>query len=349
VILTELADTRIPYGLRRIPREAFANLLSRPERPQIGDVALVEVESIGRNTALELSNGRRCSLHEGDRLFAVFGNRYATMQFEGYAEVQGEHCDLLSMGGLCGVVKSRHVGVAGPTRLRVLGAIGDQDGQPLRSVNYALPPLEVQGKVPITVVCGSSMDAGKTYTVGCMIKWFRDEGYRVAGIKLTGTAAGRDTWNMLDAGACVALDLTDGGLPSTYLCPLERLLDLHRLLIGHAMARGAQRVVVEIADGLLQGETAALLQSPRFTSTVNEFIFAAGEPMAALAGVCLLRSWGIEPLAVSGVVSMSSLNVREVEAATRLRCLTSAELENGELSELLAGRAGSVVTPRAMA
>src|SRR5713226_7442373 len=320
-MLAEIADIRIPYALRRIPREAFAHLIPCPEHPQIGDVALLQVDSIGRNTALELTNGRRCVLHEGDRLFGVFGNRYATMQFEGYAQVQGEYCDLLSMGGLCGVVKSRHDGIPGPTRLRLLGAIGDQDGKPVRSVNFALPLPDQLGNMRVTVVCGSSMDAGKTHTVGCTIKWLREEGYRVAGIKLTGTAAGRDTWHMLDAGAYAALDLSDGGFPSTYLCTLEQLLDLRRLLIGLAMAQGAEWAVVELADGLLQGETAALLQSPRFTSTVNEFIFAAGEPMAAVGGVCLLRSWAIEPLAVSGVVSMSALNVREVEAATGLRCL----------------------------
>jgi hypothetical protein len=97
---------------------------------------------------------------------------------------------------------------------------------------------------------------------------------------------------------------------------------------------GAEWAVIEIADGLLQPETAALLQSPRFRSTVDHFLFAAGEPMAALAGVNMLRSWHVEPFAVSGLVSMSSLSVREAEQATKLRCLTAAQLQNGELATL---------------
>jgi hypothetical protein len=56
--------------------------------------------------------------------------------------------------------------------------------------------------------------------------------------------------------------------------------------------------------------------------------------MAALAGVNLLRSWHVEPLAVSGLVSMSSLSVREAEQATKLPCLTAAQLQNGELGAL---------------
>ena len=42
------------------------------------------------------------------------------------------------------------------------------------------------------------MDAGKTHTVVSVIRGLRRQGYRVAGVKLTGTATGKDTWKMLD-------------------------------------------------------------------------------------------------------------------------------------------------------
>ena len=334
--------SRIPYALRRIPESAFVHLLPAPTSPSIGDVALAEVTHIGKNAALELHNGRRWSLHRGDLIAVAFGNRYATMQYEGYARVQDGTCDLLSMGGMCGMVKSKHESVAGPTKLRILGAIGDANRTPLNSVGYGLQPVESSGNVRIAVICGTSMDAGKTYTAMCTIRGLSREGHRVAGVKLTGSAAGRDTWNMLDAGACLALDFTDGGWPSTYLCQRDRLLDLYRLLIGHAEARGAEWVVVEIADGLLQAETAALLNSAELRSTVDFFLVAVGEPMAAVGGIGMLRRWGIEPLAVSGLVSMSPLNVREVEAAVNLRCLTADQLQNGDLVSLLQRRARRV-------
>jgi len=324
---------RIPYALRHLPEAAY--LLPIPNMPAIGDVALAEVKQIGKNTALELNNGRRCALHPGDLIAVVFGNRYATMQFEGYARIQDGECDLLSMGGLCGVVESKHDGVSGPTKLRILGALGDEYQRPLNSANFTIAPAESPKRIHVAVVCGTSMDAGKTHTVMCTIKGLRNQGRRVAGVKLTGSATGRDTWSMLDAGACVALDFTDGGWPSTYLCTRKQLTDLYFLLIGHAAEHGAEWVVVEIADGLLQMETAALLKSPQFRSTVDYFLFAAGEPMAAVGGVGMLRQWGIEPLAVSGVVSMSPLNIREVEAAVNLRCLTAGELQNGALESLM--------------
>jgi len=80
-------------------------------------------------------------MNEGDLLTAVFGNRYATEQFEGYARINGDTCDLLSMGGLCGLVKSKHASVAEPSKLRIFGALGDADGCALRLRDFSLRPL----------------------------------------------------------------------------------------------------------------------------------------------------------------------------------------------------------------
>jgi hypothetical protein len=94
-------------------------------------------------------------------------------------------------------------------------------------------------------------------------------------------------------------------------------------------------VVVEVADGLLQRETAALLRSPRFVASVDAWVMAAAEPLAALGGVQLLRQLGIEPVAISGRLSMSPLGLREAEAATGVRCLSASEIQSGALNDRL--------------
>src|SRR5437764_4757217 len=101
VVVTDEIKTsmRISYALRRIPQERLACLLPCSAPTQPGDLALARLEKIGKNARLELASGRLCTLHEGDVLAVVFGNRYATQQFEGYAQADGEWCDLLSMGG----------------------------------------------------------------------------------------------------------------------------------------------------------------------------------------------------------------------------------------------------------
>lgn len=323
---------RISYALRRVPEGRIARLSPCPDSPQPGDIVLAELEKIGKNARLELPNGRLCTLHEGDHLAVVFGNRYATMQFEGYVRANGTRCDLLSVGGVCGHVASKHASVEGPSKLRLLGAIGDDLGHPLRLREFALAPLGDLNPPRVIAVCGTSMEAGKTYTSASLIKGLQQQGYRVAGVKLTGTASGRDTWSMLDAGACVALDFVDGGYPSTYLCTVQELLSLYDLLIHYAASQQAQVAVVEIADGLLQVETAALLQSQRFTSSVGGWLFAASDPLGAAAGVRTLRDWGIEPLAVSGIVSMSPLGMKEAEAATGIPCITAKKVQCGALN-----------------
>jgi len=329
------ANMRFSYALRWVPRANMATLLPCPVSPQAGDMALAKLEKIGKNATLELANGRRCTLHEGDLLAVVFGNRYATLQFEGYARANGDSCDLLSMGGLCGLVESKHARAAEPSKLRLLGAIGDINGSPLNLRDFALAPLPEAIHSNVVAVCGTSMDAGKTHTVMSLIMGLRKQGLAVAGIKLTGTATGKDTWNMLDAGACIALDFVDGGFPSTYLSTLEELLQLYNLLVSRAAVEGASWVVVEIADGLLQRETAALLQHPGFAASVAAWVFAAGDPLAAAGGVGVLRNWDIDPLAISGVVSMSPLGVKETQTATQLPCLTAGELQSGALNACL--------------
>lgn len=332
------ARLRIPYVLHRVPEDRFATLLNCPSSPRTGDIALARLETIGKNARLELANGRPATLREGDFLAVVFGSRYATGQFEGYPRIAGAACDLLSMGGLCGMVESKHARVAEPSKLKIMGALGDADGRALQLRDFGLPPAAPSPKPKVIVVCGTSMDSGKTHVATSLIAGLAQMGEHVAGIKLTGTATGRDTWGMLDAGARPALDFVDGGWPSTYLAPLADLLALYHLFVNHAASLGARSVVLEIADGLLQIETAALLRCEAFTETVDHWVFAAGEALAAAGGVRVLGDWGIRPVAISGVISMSPLAMREAESATGIRCLTAKELRTGALlSELFKG------------
>ena len=60
--------------------------------------------------------------------------------------------------------------------------------------------------------------------------------------------------------------------------------------------------------------------------------------MAAESGVRMMRNWGIEPVLISGVLTMSPLNVREAELATGLSCRTARDLQSGALTDLLDAR-----------
>ena len=338
-VLSEETKSRMKVGYvaRRVPRSALYTQLAVPVDPSPGDVVLARVEKIGKNTSLENVDGRRCTLHEGDLVVVAFGNRYATLQFEGYARSQGDRCDLLSMGGLCGLVESKHDSVADPSKLRILGAIGDETGNPVRLADHALAPaLSPRQVAPKVIgVCGTSMDAGKTYTVRSSVLGLRQQGLRVAAIKLTGTASGRDKFSMLDAGATPALDFIDAGYPSTYLCSLKELMDIYGILLSQATAQRADCVVIEIADGLVQRETTALMTNPRFTGSVNAWLLAANDAPGAAGAISILKSWGIIPLAITGNASRSALVRQEVETATGIACVPATDIETGELNPQL--------------
>jgi len=331
------ARMKVAYVARRVPLAALHTQLPIPADPSPGDVMLARVEKIGKNTTLELVDGRRCTLHEGDLVVVAFGNRYATLQFEAYARADGDRCDLLSMGGLCGLVESKHDTVSDPSKLRILGAVGDQSGKPVRISDHALSPaLSPRQAAPKVIgVCGTSMDAGKTYTVRSSVLGLRQRGLRVAAIKLTGTASGRDRFSMLDAGAIPALDFIDAGLPSTYLCSTKQLLEIYGILVSQATAQRADCIVIEIADGLVQRETTALMTNPRFTGSVNAWLLAANDAPGAAGAVSILKSWGITPLVITGNASRGALVRQEVEAATGITCMAATDIEAGKLNPQL--------------
>ena len=70
-------------------------------------------------------------------------------------------------------------------------------------------------------------------------------------------------------------------------------------------------VVLEIADGVYQGETARLLRDPLFQSVVDTVVFAASDALGAVAGVRELQDAGLEVAAVSGVLTSSPLATAE--------------------------------------
>jgi hypothetical protein len=320
-------------ALRRVPLQQMKLLVPRSGEPVTGDVVVAQIERIGKNARVELPSGRPRTLHVGDRIAAVFGNRYATNQFEGYARAEGNACDMLSMGGLCGLVTSTHTSMKEPTRLRLLGAIADAEGRPIRLRAHALPRIKPQRMPPVTVICGTTMDSGKTHTVISVVRGLRQAGKSVAAIKLTGTACCQDTWKMHDAGASPVLDFVDGGHPSTYLCSTQELMDLFELLTSHA--QGVDHIVVEIADGLLQRETAALITHPPFRSAVDSWILAASDPLGVAGAIAVLRNAGITPAAVSGLLTCSRLAMNEAESAVQVRCLTADAIALGALNASL--------------
>ena len=117
-----------------------------------------------------------------------------------------------------------------------------------------------------------------------------------------------------DAGASKVLDFTDFGFPTTFRAPMEQLRALTVNLVDALTEAETDVVVVEIADGVYQEETARLLRDETFQATIDHVMFAATDALGARAGVHELVDAGLRVSAASGVMTSSPLATTEAHA-----------------------------------
>lgn len=326
-----LRRCKAAYTTRAVPLESLPQPvgLTRDTVPRPGGLVLARVEEVGHHTRLELPEGRRATLFAGDEIVVAYGSRYAPDQFEAYVPADVGECHLVAAGGLAARAVSQHQGMRPPTRLTPLGLLADGQGRVVNTADYASQPATgtpVAAR-PLTVaVVGTSMNAGKTTTAASLVRGLSRAGYTVGAAKVTGTGAGGDRWLLRDAGAERVLDFTDAGYVSTYQLAPPAVLGVMRSLVGSLASGGAQAIVVEVADGLLQSETAALVADPGFAELTDGVIFAAGDALSAVAGTARLRRLGVEPCAVSGLLTASPLAAREARGQVDLPVVEPHEL-----------------------
>lgn len=327
------------YATRAVPLAEMTGLVAASRAPCIGDVVLAEVLSVGKNKTIEDRDGVTLYLFEGDRILGSFGHRYATDQYEAYVpEGPVERCDMLSVGGVCGKVVSRHTSMGEPTRLRVLGLVSGEDGSPINQRGFVIPPRlngNGRGIGEVILVVGSAMNSGKTTTVGTLTRALIRAGFSVAAAKITGTAAGKDGRFFRSCGARPALDFTAAGYPSTYMISLGELLGIHRKLMAQIRPSNPDYTIIEIADGIFQRETRMLLECAEFRAGIDHVFFAASDSLSAESGVRFVQDYDLPIRAAAGSITQSLLATREAEEATGLPCLSVKRMMDGTIMEVL--------------
>lgn len=308
---------------------ALATRIARSGRsPKPGDVILARVTGLGQHRRIENIHGRRGDLYLGDEIIVAYGNRYAPDQFEAYVPEDFGPCNLVAGGGVAARAVARHAGIKPATQIDVIGVLLRADGQTINLADFVTATPSRLRPARVIAVVGSSMNAGKTTTAAGIVHGLTRAGFRVGAAKLTGTGSGGDLWTMRDAGAALAVDFTDAGHASTFGASPAELGRVTQALLTRLFDAEADIAVVEIADGLLQGETAQLIAMGHTKGWFDGVIFAAADAMGAAFGCGWLQARGINPLAVSGVVSASPLAAREAERATGISIATLAQLRD---------------------
>lgn len=322
-----LARIKRSFVTRRLDLADVAALDPAPRNLEPGDLVIARVEQLGHHTKIEHPNGRRAALHPGDTVLLACGARYAPDQFEADCPSAAGPADLAAAGGIAGLVRHQHDRIAQPTRIEILGVLQDRAGCRINLKRYAIDGETRPICIPMLAVCGTAMNSGKTYTVASLVRGYSNIGYRAAAIKVTGTGAGGDLWAYTDAGAHIALDFTDAGFSTTYRVPVSDILAGLWQLASATVSAGADVIVLELADGLQQQETAALLNTTRFLRSLTGVVFAACDALGAKAGVSWLEMAGAPVCAVSGAIARSPLAMREAAEIVGVPCLTASGLQ----------------------
>lgn len=337
--LVPLQTAKWTFATRRVDRGLVAASDTDFAAARAGDLILAQVESIGQHNRVQLTSGRPSNIFPGDMIVLACGARYAPDQFEGLAEIDPAGADLLAGGGCIGRMVARNERIKAATRLLPMARLLDAEGRTVNLDRFTLPATDRAGEIPVIFVLGTAMNSGKTTATAQLALGLRRAGYKVAALKGTGTGAFGDYNEYSDTGAHWVADFTDAGMVTTYREPLERVKQGLDLLLGHAAEQGCQIAVMEIADGLFQRETGALVADPWLRDRMSGLIFACGDAVAAAGGVAELARHGLRPDALTGIVSCSPMAAAEAVAATGVPVLRKSDLADPAEANAFALRA----------
>ncbi len=285
--------------------------------PRSGDVVIARVTEILNHKRVETPESRKAILFEGSLIMLAYGNRYAADQFLAHVPDSLEPCHLVAAGGIAGMVTMAHERMDDPTTIEPLGLLADRHGvvniadfAPLivpQQLDTSSPADADEHRPEVIAVLGTAMNSGKSTTMACLINGLTQSGRRVTAGKITGTGAGNDPMIYHDAGAARVLDFTDFGYPTTFKLSMTDIKALTLGLVAELSDAETDVVVVEIADGIYQEETAQLLRDDLFQQTIDQVVFAATDALGARAGVQELQAAGLRVAVASGVMTASPL------------------------------------------
>jgi hypothetical protein len=219
----------------------------------------------------------------------------------------GDKLHVLNLGGVIGVCKGQHSSMSDAIRVEVLGIACDEGGKVLNIADNALKPANfLKQSAPIVIVAGTCMNSGKTVAATEIIKQAHHAGLKVAGAKMSGVAALRDTLNMQDCGAIATASFLDCGLPSTV--GIEDLSPIAKAVLNHLNESNPDLIVVELGDGIVGGYAVdSVLKDAEIKRAISSFVFCASDYVGVVGGIHVLKNLGIEIDVIAGSVTDSQM------------------------------------------
>jgi hypothetical protein len=328
--LTRLA----PLDLEPFAVEPFAK-----SRWATGDYVVGEVvRGSSLLSRVELGSGRMAEVAHGDLVVGVLAERQATLEVVGSWREIGDDLEMqaLTSAGLFGKATSIATTVPELLTLRYRGHVVI-DGEKKTMSDWVTAAPAVDFRVPVILLIGTSMRAGKTISAKILIRLLKEQGMRVVGAKITGAGRYRDILSMSDAGADAVFDFVDVGLPTT-ICPEREYRPRLKLLLRKIAAVEPQVAVVEAGASPMEpyNGSAAIAE---INSNICCTFLCASDPYAAVG---VMVAFGLRPDRVTGVAASTSTGIRLIRKLTGVEALNVLEPKNRPvLRRLLREKLGS--------
>lgn len=312
--LTRRSDLQAaPFEIKALPKADWAT----------GDFVVGEITGPhNRPLQVELASGRMVQALNGDHVIGAFGNRSATLEAAGsWADISGCAMHAMTSAGLFGAVTSLSTLIPPLTNLDYVGhAI--RDGQ-----KVIMSEFRIRGEgsfdIPVVLLVGTSMSAGKTTTGRLVIHELERMGLNVIGAKLTGAGRFRDVLSFRDAGASAVFDFVDAGLPSTVV-PEAEFRRVIRPLLHHINSLKPDVAVVEAGASPLEPYNGAAAIDEIGEDHIRCKILCASDPYSVVG---VEKAFGLKPDLVTGPATSTSAAINLVHKLTGVAALNVMDRE----------------------
>lgn len=328
--VTRIADLPSwPFTFEPVDRASWAS----------GDYVVAEVRRQPLTSeVLEGPDGHLIQPMSGDLIVGALARRFATLEVTGSFKAVGDalHMRALTSGGCLGAVTSRSLFASSLLPLIYRGHLMGGGGK-LRMRDFVPEPPDVEFDMPVVLLAGTSMSAGKTYSGRVAVRELKKLGHTVVAAKLTGAGRWHDTLSFRDAGADHTFDFVDAGLPTTVVSP-EEYRDAISGLLARMADTGATAAVVEAGASPLEPYNGGALVE-MLGERVRYTILAASDPYAVVG---IRTAWKSEFDLVTGPTTNTEAGVALVHELTGLPALNLLDPDtHGSLRQRLENAVGA--------
>ncbi len=295
-----------------------------------GDYIVGEITDTGNDILkIELINGRMRSIMKEDLVVGALGERYATLEATGsWRDVEEDgKMHFLTGAGLFGKCTSKSVYLPNLIEIQYLGHVMI-DEKICTMDNYVRDVKFSKFNIPVILLVGTSMSAGKTTSARIIVNHLKRAGLKIVAGKLTGASRYSDILSLKDVGANYIFDFINMGLPST-IYPREKYRKKLIQLLSRISLVNADFAVIELGASPLEPYNGDIAYE-ELKNNLKCIILCASDPYAVYG---VMKSFNLKPDIVSGIATNTYAGAELIEKLCDVKALnlidpkTSKELK----------------------